>query len=73
MGDCAGHLCAEDENNQGYLGVANVIESQCLAECTDATIQSKLTSTEWSCLFEKTCRQVFGHDACSMQSTYSCS
>jgi hypothetical protein len=73
MGDCGGHLCAEDKKNQAYLGLGDAIESECLASCTDTSIQSKATSTQWSCLFEKTCREVFGHDACGMQSTYWCS
>jgi len=72
LGDCAGHLCAEDKNNPAYIGLGGAAESQCLTSCTDVLLQSKATSTQWSCLFEKTCRAVFGHDACSMQSKYWC-
>jgi hypothetical protein len=70
--DCAGHLCAEDKNDNGYLGKIGETTSMCLFECTDSVLQSKATSTQWSCLFDRTCREVFGHDACGVVASYKC-
>jgi len=62
--DCAGHLCAEDKNSNAYLGAIGMLNAQCTAVCTSA-VTSVITSAQWSCLFAKSCREVFGQNACN--------
>ncbi len=58
-----------------YVGLADVLVPACDASCTDALLQMKLTTSQWQCLFESSCRQAVdpSYDVCHAMSSYSCS
>jgi hypothetical protein len=70
--DCGGHLCTEDMGNDLYLDLFSAMESQCESTCTDSLLSSRVTNTNWTCLFKSSCRQVFDYDACNVQANYYC-
>jgi hypothetical protein len=73
LADCVVDLCDEDTNSTRYAGAQYLLASSCESTCTDAQVQSAVSSTAWQCMFEDTCRQVFGEDSCHAMSHYNCS
>jgi hypothetical protein len=75
LSDCAAQLCDEDTMSMNYTALADVLVPPCDASCTDATLQAKLTTSQWQCFFESSCRQVVdaSYDVCHANSSYSCS
>ena len=69
---CLVLLCNEDTASTRYTGLDDVLDPQCVASCSDAQLQSKITADQWSCVFESSCRQVFGNDSCHAMSHYNC-
>ncbi len=73
LADCVADLCDEDTSSTRYAGTQSLLASSCSSTCTDGEVQSAISPTAWQCLFEDTCRQVFGEDACHAMSQYHCS
>lgn len=73
LADCAGDLCDEDTNSTRYLDVESLLATSCESTCTDSQVQSAISSTTWQCIFQGTCREVFGEDSCHAMSHYNCS
>jgi hypothetical protein len=71
--DCGVDLCDEDSNSTQYQAFEPTLVTECELTCTDGDVQSTYSAAEWQCLFQKSCRQVFGEDACGGQAHYSCS
>jgi hypothetical protein len=70
--DCAGNLCNEDKNTTMYTGLIPIVENICVASCTDAALAG-ITASQWQCLFQDSCRQVFDQGSCGTPNTsYSC-
>jgi hypothetical protein len=72
LADCVVTLCDEDTSSTRYDAIHDPVASSCVAPCTDAQIQSKVTPDMWSCIFKSSCRQVFQDDVCHGMSHYSC-
>jgi hypothetical protein len=75
LSGCAADLCDEDSMTMKYASLADFLTPQCEATCTDVLLQSKITATEWDCLFQSSCRQAVdaSYDACHVMSSYTCS
>jgi hypothetical protein len=75
LSTCAGVLCDEDSMSMKYASLADLLVPQCEANCTDALLQSKLTQTQWQCVFESSCRQALdsSYDVCHVMGSYTCS
>ncbi|MFL5308024.1 MAG: hypothetical protein ACJ8F1_22605 [Polyangia bacterium] len=72
--DCAAQLCNEDTMSTRYTGLASLLVVECESVCTSATLPSQITSTQWRCLFQSSCRQVYGENVCHTPNTsYTCS
>jgi hypothetical protein len=69
---CAGSLCNEDTMSTMYTAVSQLAASQCGTVCAGVQVPA-ITATQWQCLFQSSCRQVFEHDACGVGARYSCS
>lgn len=69
---CAGPLCNEDTMSTRYTALSDLIASQCSTVCAGVQLPP-ITPTQWQCLFQQSCRQVFEHDVCGADATYSCS
>jgi hypothetical protein len=69
---CAGPLCNEDTMSTRYTALSDQLASLCGAVC-GATQLPPITQTQWQCLFQQSCRQVFEHDVCGVDASYSCS
>jgi hypothetical protein len=72
LADCVVQLCNEDTDSDRYEGAQSILALQCEASCTDATVQSSLTASEWACTFTDSCRQVLEHDSCATDASYTC-
>jgi len=71
--DCAGHLCDEDKNSTAYLSLIPLLSSSCQSSCTDAAVSGGIDATQWQCLFQSSCRQIFGENVCHTSNTsYTC-
>jgi hypothetical protein len=70
---CVVVLCDEDSASTKYSAIEPGIRASCMASCNEAQVQSTFTSTTWSCLFQSSCRAVFGNDTCHAMSHYNCS
>jgi len=55
-----------------YTALGDLLESQCRVGCMDAQVQSQITRDQWRCLFQSSCRQVYGADACHARARYNC-
>ena len=71
--ECIVALCDENTSSTSYMAIHDVINSQCIASCTDAQLQAMATDASWQCYFQSTCRQVFEHDVCKANARYTCS
>jgi hypothetical protein len=74
LASCAADLCDEDSMSTRYEALAEVLLQPCDASCTDALLQSKISSTQWQCLFSSSCREAVdaSYDACNVMASYSC-
>ena len=70
---CGAQLCDEDTNSTRYTGLASGLATDCEVVCTDAQLQVSITPAQWQCLFQDSCREVFGDNACGGMAHYSCS
>ncbi len=68
---CVGQLCDEDKMSTVYTIVADQIAAECNVSCSGVP-SIGVTQTEWQCLFQSSCRQVFERDSCATKATYSC-
>lgn len=68
---CAGQLCDEDKMSTLYAALSDQLAANCNVSCAGAT-SIGVTQTQWQCLFQSSCRQVFERDACGIKATYSC-
>jgi hypothetical protein len=68
---CVGQLCDEDKMSTVYVTIGDEIAAQCNVSCAAAP-PIGLTMSQWQCLFQSSCRQVFERDTCGIQGTYSC-
>ena len=73
LADCVAILCDEDTMSTRYQAAVPAFVDDCLTTCTDAAAMSTITPTEWTCLFESSCRQVLESHACEKMSSYRCS
>ena len=51
--------------------LADQTASLCSVVCAGVQLPP-VTATQWQCLYQQSCRQVFEHDVCGVGSTYSC-
>jgi hypothetical protein len=72
LGECFVLLCDEDTQSTRYQGADSVLDPQCEATCADATVQATFTSSQWTCLFHSSCRQVLDYDTCNAAGHYNC-
>jgi hypothetical protein len=70
--DCFVALCDENTSSTRYAGLRLVVDDQCLANCTEAQLQTMASDASWQCYFQSTCRQVFENDVCEVNARYSC-
>ncbi|HVZ72537.1 MAG TPA: hypothetical protein VHJ20_09190 [Polyangia bacterium] len=70
--DCVVHLCDEDTNSTSFDGEREPLEHICNVGCTDVGVQQAATGASWRCLFESSCRAVYGRDVCHANGNYSC-
>jgi hypothetical protein len=68
---CAAPLCNEDTMSTMYTALADLLASQCAPLCAGVQVPP-ITATQWQCLFQSSCRQVFEHDVCGVGATYTC-
>lgn len=73
LADCVIDLCDEDTMSTRFEGSQSLLAASCESTCTDAQVESGVSSSIWQCIFEDTCRQVFGEDSCHAMSHYNCS
>ena len=71
--DCLVDLCDEDKNTTEFQALQYPVMEDCESTCTDALLQTNFTQSEWSCLFQQSCREVLQDDVCHVQATYNCS
>jgi len=72
--ECVGDLCNEDKMSTVYSALAEQLALQCNSTCaTSPPNLAAITQTEWQCLFQSSCRQVFERDVCKVNAHYSCS
>lgn len=70
---CLVTLCDEDTHSMQYDVFLDSLVAQCEAGCVDATFDPMVSQTNWFCLFESSCRQVFEHNACMVSpASYRC-
>jgi hypothetical protein len=69
---CGVELCDEDTNSTRYNVLQPALQSECEGACTDAQLQVSISSAQWQCVFQDSCRQVFGDDACGGMGRYTC-
>jgi hypothetical protein len=72
LGDCGVHLCNEDTMSMRYSGLSGALASNCESTCSDTLIKMKLSTSQWQCIFESSCRQVFDYDVCHEMASYYC-
>jgi len=70
LGDCAEELCNEDTKSTRYTGLGELLATQCAVTCDQATVDGRITPTQWTCLFEKSCRQAIDYDDCNTGGAY---
>lgn len=74
--ECVVELCSEDipAKASQYPAVGRELEQNCLAACDNSNFQAltETKKTELTCMFQKSCRAVFGQDSCNAQATYNC-
>jgi len=73
LADCVAILCDEDTMSTRYQASVPFFVDDCLSTCTDANAMSMITPTEWTCLFESSCRQLLELHVCEKNSSYHCS
>jgi hypothetical protein len=70
--DCGTQLCNEDTMSTNYTALAQLATAACASAC-NATVLAQFTPANWQCLFQSSCRQVFGENVCGTANTkYSC-
>lgn len=72
MGDCFVALCNEDTMSSNYDGLDGLLQRQCESTCTEETLRSRISADAWRCVFQSSCRAVFGKDECRAMSRYTC-
>jgi len=70
LGDCAEALCNEDTQSTRYTGLGDLLADQCVSTCDQMTVDTRITPTQWACLFEKSCRQAIDYDDCHTGGAY---
>jgi hypothetical protein len=75
LSGCGTELCDEDSMSMKYVGLTDLLNSECDTSCTDSLLQSKLTVSQWQCFFQSSCRQAVdsSYDACHVMAYYTCS
>ena len=69
---CTVDLCDEDTHSTQFDSLESVLAQECMIGCTDALVQSSISAANWRCMFQKSCRQVLGEQACG-SAQYHCS
>jgi hypothetical protein len=70
--DCAGQLCNEDTMSMSYTALEPILIQECEGAC-NSTVLAQISTSNWQCYFQSSCRQVFEHNVCHVQNTsYSC-
>ena len=55
-----------------YTPLAPLLAVECESAC-NSTLLAQITSTQWTCYFQSSCRQVFGENVCHTANTsYTC-
>jgi hypothetical protein len=74
LANCAAELCDEDTMSMRFVALGEALVPPCESSCTDPLLQSKITLSQWQCLFESSCRQAVdaSYDVCHAMSSYSC-
>jgi hypothetical protein len=72
LGDCVEVLCNEDTKSTRFTGLGGLLVSQCEATCTDDLVHSTVNSTQWTCTFMSSCREVLDYDDCGIDGSYHC-
>ena len=70
LSNCTVNLCDEDRNTTQYLEMESQLDGSCAIGCDNATLASQVTSSQWTCMFDKSCRAVFSHDACGVPGAF---
>ncbi len=69
---CTTELCDEDTKSTQFDGLASLLAQECMSGCTDAAVQSSISTANWQCTFQKSCRQVLDDQECG-SANYHCS
>ncbi len=69
---CGVELCDEDTNSTKYTVLQSGLETECEGVCTEAQLQLSISTTQWQCVFQDSCREVFGSNACGGMAHYTC-
>ncbi len=72
LADCAVQLCNEDTDSNDYDPLRTELVLSCTSTCSDATVESRVTAEEWTCIFTDSCREFADYDACMVDATYTC-
>jgi len=71
--DCGGQLCNEDTMSTQYTALVPILIAECENAACNASVLAQLTSADWQCYFQSSCRQVLGENACHIaNSSYTC-
>lgn len=71
MMSCVVFLCEEDLGRPVHESSVDEIETTCATACMDGAF-NVLAARHWDCLFENSCRAVFGDDVCDADAHYTC-
>jgi hypothetical protein len=56
-----------------YTALVPIVIQECESAACNATLLAMITSSDWQCYFQSSCRQVFEHNACHVApSSYTC-
>jgi hypothetical protein len=72
LADCAVNLCNEDTSSSNYSGLEPSLADQCELSCSDAGLAAAFPQPKWDCAFTDSCREVFEHDSCEIDASYTC-
>ena len=71
--NCGAQLCDEDSMSTAYTSLVPLVITECESAGCNASVLAQITTANWQCYFQSSCRQVFGANACQIANTsYSC-
>jgi hypothetical protein len=71
--DCGGQLCDEDTMSTNYTALVPILIAECESAACNASVLAQLTTADWQCYFQSSCRQVYEQNVCHVANTsYRC-